>query len=61
MTNGDAIRAMSDEALALFLANEQYRIAGPIIERCGFGVTLLGLYAMRLAWVKRTFEEEDDT
>lgn len=38
MTNSDRIRAMSDEELAEFLAEEQYRIANVVFQAAGYGL-----------------------
>ena len=57
MTNADRIRAMSDEELANFLAEEQYRIADVVFQQCGFGLEKQVIYAQRLEWLQQPAEE----
>ena len=58
MTNSDRIRAMSDEELAEFLAEEQYRIASVVFQACGIGLEKQVIYARRLDWLRQTAEED---
>lgn len=56
-TNADRIRAMSDEELAELLANETYRLAAPVFQLTGVGVTKEFIYTLRLKWLKQPAEE----
>lgn len=58
MSNADRIRAMSDEELAEFLAEEQYRIADIVFQQCGFGLEKQVIYARRLDWLQQPAEED---
>ena len=58
-TNADRIRRMSDEELAEFLAEEQYRIANVVFQACGIGLEKQVIYARRLDWLRQTVEEDD--
>ena len=58
MTNADRIRAMSDEELAEFLSEEQYRIADIVFQQCGFGLEKKVIYARRLDWLQQPAEED---
>ena len=58
VTNGDRIRAMSDEELAEFLAEEQYRIANVIFQAAGYGLEKQVIYAWRLDWLQQPAEED---
>ena len=57
-TNADRIRRMSDEELAEFLAEEQYRIADIVFQQCGFGLEKQVIYARRLDWLQQPAEED---
>ena len=57
-TNADHIRRMSDEELAEFLAEEQYRIANVVFQACGIGMEKQVIYARRLDWLRQTVEED---
>ena len=59
MTNADRIRAMSDEELAEFLAEEQYRIANVVFQAAGYGLEKQVIYVRRLDWLQQPAEEED--
>lgn len=58
LSNADRIRSMSDEELAEFLAEEQYRIADIVFQNVGFGLVKQAIYARRLAWLKQPVEED---
>lgn len=58
ITNADRIRAMSDEELAEFLAEEQYRIANVIFQTAGYGLEKQAIYARRLDWLQQPAEED---
>lgn len=58
VTNGDRIRAMSDEELAEFLAEEQYRIASVVFQACGTGLEKQVIYARRLEWLRQPAKED---
>lgn len=58
MTNADRIRAMSDEELAEFLAEEQYRIANVIFQAAGYGLEKQAIYARRLDWLQQPAKED---
>ena len=58
VTNADRIRAMSDEELAEFLAEEQYRLADIVFQNVGFGLVKQAIYARRLAWLQSPVEED---
>lgn len=58
MTNADSIRAMSDEELAEFLAEEQYRIANTVFQTVGYGLEKQAIYARRLDWLQQPYEGE---
>lgn len=53
VTNGDHIRAMSDEELAEFLAEEQFRIANVVFQTVGYGLEKQAIYAQRLDWLQK--------
>lgn len=57
-TNADRIRAMSDDELAEFLAEEQYRIANVVFQTVGYGLEKQVIYARRLDWLRQTVEED---
>ena len=57
-TNADRIRAMSDEELAEFLAEEQYRIANVVFQAAGYGLEKQAIYARRLDWLQQPAEED---
>ena len=58
MTNADRIRAMSDEELAEFLAEEQFRIANTVFQTVGYGLEKQAIYARRLDWLQQPAEED---
>lgn len=58
ITNADRIRRMSDEELAEFLAEEQYRIASVVFQACGIGLEKQVIYARRLDWLQQPAEED---
>lgn len=58
MTNADRIRSMSDEELAFLLAHETYRIAKPVFDMCGYGITEEFIFAQRLEWLQQPAEGE---
>ena len=58
VTNADRIRAMSDEELAEFLAEEQYRIANVVFQTVGYGLEKQAIYARRLDWLQQLYEGE---
>ena len=58
ITNADRIRRMSDEELAEFLAEEQYRIANVIFQTAGYGLEKQAIYARRLDWLQQPCEGE---
>ena len=55
-TNADRIRAMSDEELAVLLAHETYRMAKPVFDVLGYGITEEFIFAQRLEWLKQPAE-----
>ena len=55
-TNADKIRSMTDEELAVLLAHETYRIAKPVFDVCGYGITEEFIFAQRLEWLKQPAE-----
>lgn len=55
-TNADRIRVMSDEELAVLLAHETYRMAKPVFDVCGYGITEEFIFAQRLEWLKQPAE-----
>ena len=57
-TNADRIRAMSVEELAVLLAHETYRMAKPVFDMCGYGITEEFIFAQRLEWLKQPAEGE---
>ena len=48
LSNADRIRSMSDEELAEFLAEEQYRLADIVFQNVGFGLVKQAI--MQGAW-----------
>lgn len=56
MTNAQKIRSMSDEELAVLLAHETYRMAKPVFDKCGYGITEEFIFAQRLEWLKQPAE-----
>ena len=59
-TNADRIRAMSDEELAQLLAHETYRMASPVFEYLGQGITEEFIYALRLKWLKQPVKDGEN-
>ena len=57
-TNADRIRAMSDDELAEFLAEEQLRIANVVFQTVGYGLEKQAIYARRLDWLQQLYEGE---
>lgn len=55
-TNADRIRSMSDDELAVLLAHETYRMAKPVFDVCGYGITEEFIFAQRLEWLKQPAE-----
>ena len=49
---------MSDEELAEFLAEEQYRIANVVFQTVGYGLEKQVIYARRLDWLQQPAEED---
>lgn len=58
ITNADRIRSMSDEELAEFLAEEQFRIANVVFQTVGYGLEKQVIYARRLDWLQQLAEED---
>lgn len=58
LSNADRIRAMSDEELAEFLAEEQFRIANTVFQTVGYGLEKQVIYARRLDWLQQPAEED---
>lgn len=58
VTNADRIRAMSDEELAEFLAEEAFRIAKPVFDAFGWGVKKQVVCSQKLKWLKQPAEED---
>ena len=58
ITNADRIRAMSDEELAEFLAEEQLRIANVVFQTVGYRLEKQAIYARRLDWLQQLYEGE---
>ena len=56
MNNADKIRSMSDEELAVLLAHETYRMAKPVFDTFGYGITEEFIFAQRLEWLKQPAE-----
>ena len=56
VTNADRVRSMSDEELAVLLAHETYRMAKPVFDMFGYGITEEFIFAKRLEWLKQTAE-----
>lgn len=59
ITYGDIIRAMSNEELAEFLAEEQHRLAKIVFDAIGFGLEKQVIYARRLSWLNSKVEKEE--
>lgn len=57
VSNADRIRAMSDEELAEFLAEEAFRIAKPVFDAFGWGVKKQVVCSQKLKWLKQPAEE----
>ena len=57
-SNADRIRAMSDEELAEFLAEEQFRIANVVFQAVGYGLEKQAIYVRRLDWLQQPAEED---
>ena len=58
LSNADRIRAMTDEELAEFLAEEQFRIANTVFQTVGYGLEKQAIYARRLDWIQQLYEGE---
>ena len=58
LSNADRIRAMTDEELAEFLAEEQFRIANTVFQTVGYGLKKQAIYARRLDWLQQLYEGE---
>ena len=57
-SRADRIRAMSDDELAEFLAEEQFRIANVVFQTVGYGLEKQVIYAQRLDWLQQPAEED---
>ena len=57
-SNADRIRAMSDEELAEFLAEEQFRIRNVVLQAVGYGLEKQAIYVRRLDWLQQPAEED---
>ena len=55
---GDKYAKMSDEELAEFLAEEQFRIANTVFQTVGYGLEKQAIYARRLDWLQQPAEED---
>lgn len=58
ISNADRIRAMSDDELAEFLAEEQFRIANVVFQTVGYGLEKQAIYVRRLNWLQQPAEED---
>ena len=56
VNNADKIRSMSDEELAVLLAHETYRMAKPVFDMCGHGITEEFIFVQRLEWLQQPAE-----
>lgn len=56
-TEYDRIRNMSVNEMALFLANETYRMAKPVFDLCGYGIELQFIFALRKQWLESEVTE----
>lgn len=56
MTNCDAMRSMTNEQLADFMADEAMRLAKPVFDYFGFGIEKQIAYLSRLAWLNQEIE-----
>lgn len=56
MNNGDCVRNLNNKQLAEFMAAERYRIAKPLFDYLGYGITKEFLSITILNWL----EEEVD-
>ena len=57
MTNYDLIKAMSVEQMAIFLGDESYRIAKPIFDATGVGITPQVAYVLRKRWLESEVQD----
>ena len=57
MTNGDWVRRLTNEELALFLAEDRAKLARSIFEMLGFGIETQVVYLSLLRWVNQPVEE----
>lgn len=51
MNNGDFIRNLNNKELARFLAEERYRMAKPIFDHVGYGITKKFVMSLLLKWL----------
>lgn len=59
MKNSDAIRQMSDEELADFIARQRFSAVNPIADKLGIDVTTFFIVVRKnmLDWLKQEVEE----
>lgn len=59
-TNGDAIRQMSDEELADFIARQRFSVVNPIADKLGIDVTAAFIIGRKnaLDWLKQELEDD---
>ena len=58
INNYECIMNMSVEELALFLANETYRMAKPVCDEVGYGIELQFITALRKKWLESEVDTE---
>ena len=56
MTNGDWIRSLSNEQIAMFLAVDRYMRLEKFFEYVGYGITREAMYLQNLKWVNEEFK-----
>jgi hypothetical protein len=50
------LQSLSAEQMADFLAHERYRLAAPVFEASGFGITEEACFIILLKWLKQEIE-----
>lgn len=56
MTNFEMLINLSKEQMAAFLARERFRLAKPIFDHFGYGITEETFYVILLKWLNQEVE-----
>ena len=58
MTNFELLKSFTIEEMAIFLANESYRMAKPLYDIVGYGIHPQMIAARRLEWLESEVSDE---